>query len=186
MSGLRTSLGVLIVVLSGCASGGPDFGPTLVSSQEDPSADFSAYGTYGYVQPLGTDEGDATRSVLSSQLVRAVDREMTRRGFQTSGEPDLLVDFYVLTQESRVSGAVSKRPVRYRRGRYGQWRGHDTTTFEYTEGTLGIDLVDAQTQAVVWEGMLQGPMQESLDTITQERMNEVVRLVFEPFDHQVK
>ena len=55
---LTTTLLSLTLLLSACASG-----PTIVANQ-DPGADFSAYKTYGFVDPLSTDR-DGFQAVLS-------------------------------------------------------------------------------------------------------------------------
>jgi hypothetical protein len=183
-NGSRAGLACLVALACACAS--DDVGPPSpeVFSHEEPGADFGGYRTYGYADPLGTD-GPGGRSQLSGFLVEAMDAEMQRRGYRRSDSPDLLVDFSLLTVEQQAPGPTSSEPIRYRRGRYGQWRGQETTTIEYIEGSLVIDLVEVRTNALVWEGMAQGPMQSAPEQVTQERASHVVRLILERFGHEV-
>ena len=182
MSRLQMIVGALFVLLSGCASGTTTVGGAdpAVFSNKDPAADLSAYRSYGYLQPLGTDESEGVRSLLSTFLINAMDGEMERRGFRRSDNPDLHVNFYLHTQEKLTAGS-SRVVRRYRRARYGQWPGYQPTPLEYTEGTLTIDLVDARRNVVVWQGLAQGPLRGDLQDVTQERVHEVVSLILEEF-----
>ncbi len=177
----RVQLGVgALCVLLGCAShpAALEGFPPAISSHQDPAADVSAYRTYAYLQPLDTDEADGTRSRLSTLLIEAVDRELAARGFRRADDPDLLVNFDLQTAQ-RQAAAPPGPPARYRRARYRQWRGHEPAALEYTEGTLSIDLIDARSNAVVWEGLAQGPMQGEPEQVTPERVRDVVSLIFE-------
>lgn len=179
MSGVRIGVGALCVLL-GCAShpAGLEGPPPAISSHQDPAADFSAYRTYAYLQPLDTDEADGTRSRLSTLLIEAVDRELAARGFRRTDAPALLVNFDLHTSQKQVA-APPAPPTRYRRARYRQWRGHEPTALEYTEGTLSIDLIDARSNAVVWEGLAQGPIQGEPEQLAPERVRDVVSRIFD-------
>ena len=84
---------VAATILAACASS-----PKIFVNQ-DPNADFSKYKTYNYEPVLGTDERKGYRSILSNYMVSALDREMQGRGYTLSDNPDLLVNFYIHTEE---------------------------------------------------------------------------------------
>ena len=158
----RSRLAALLAtmaVLGACASE-----PRLRSSF-DPQADFSAYRTYGFVEPLGTDRGGYS-TIVSSTLRTAVSREMEQRGYVYAATPDLLVNFYARLREKQQVDVVPAGPppfyYGYRYGYYAPWLGYPNETLvrEYTEGTLNIDVVDRARKQLVWEGVAIGQVSE--------------------------
>ncbi len=173
--------------LAACATG-----PRLYSSQ-NPQADFSSYDTYGYVSQLGTDEPGGPTSLLTQFLRSAVDREMQARGYRYLNQGgDLLVNFYVETQDKIQSRTTSSPSVYagrgyygYRGGVYGTWGAYSETEIsQYTEGTLNIDLVDSTRQELVWEGVAVGRITEEARRNIQVAVDTVVPQVFEQFPYR--
>ena len=182
--GVGLSLLLSVWVLFGCASS-----PATVTNQkpaiytnEDPVADFSTYRTYNYMEPLAITGPDGARPIVGTFVVNAINREMKLRGYTQSNNPDLRVNFDLYT-ESKVAVGSSRATRRYTRSRYGTWRGYQNAVQEYTQGTLMIDLVDARRKVVVWEGLAQGYMRSEIREVTQERVYEVVSLIFAEFSH---
>ncbi len=50
----------------------------------------------------------------------------------------------------------------YRAGFYGGWPGYGwgDDVYQYTEGTLNIDLIDARRRQLVWEGVATGEVND--------------------------
>lgn len=173
----------LTLFVSGCASG-PD-----IRTDYDRNADFSAYETYNFFDPLGIE--NPGYSTLYGQLFRdALSREMESRGYARSEAPDLLLNVSgKLQDKTQVRTYNDPAPAGYygyRRGRYGAWGGYgyNTTTHvdQYTEGTINIDLVDARAQRMVWEGVAVGRLREdrSNDEV-REAVNSAVAEMFAEF-----
>ena len=97
-TGLLAGL-VTAAMVAGCASA-PN-----VYSNADPEADFSKYRTYGYFDSLSTDK-DNYASLESAFLKVAVAQEMDARGYAYTADPDLLVNFYINTEEKIRSRQV--------------------------------------------------------------------------------
>ena len=141
-----------LLVLAGCASG-----PTI-RSNVDPGVDFSRFRTFGFFEPLATDR-EGYQSLVSQQLVSSAERELVARGLTRSDtNPDLLINFSAnLDQRLRVrqTPATSAGGMhRHRRGFYNTWPGYQRTEIrEYTQGTLGIDVVDPARRQLIWEGV---------------------------------
>ena len=110
---------------------------------------------------------------------------MEWRGFNRSSSPDLLVNFDLYT-ETKVAVGSSRVQRRYNRARYGLWGGYQTPVQEYKQGTLIIDLVDTRRKVVVWQGLAQGYMHAEVREITQELVDDVVKLIFAEFSHQTR
>ena len=81
-----------------------------------------------------------------------------------SDKPDLLVHYWVGKKEKqRVEGTGPTVGVYGRRGPYGYGGGYSgVTTYEYTEGTLIVDLVTPANSELVWRGNI-------VDTLTDSK-----------------
>jgi hypothetical protein len=170
----------LILLLASCASG------PRIATQSNPAVDFSSMGTYNFMQPLGTDRANGVQTPLSNMLSQAVSREMSKRGFRRSDNPDLLVNLFVNTEQRlqvrQVPTAGSFHG--YRRNRYRTWGSYRTDVREYTQGTLAIDLVDAGQNMLAWEGVAQQRLSRNAAGITQEQADEVINQVMAQFTHR--
>jgi hypothetical protein len=116
-------------------------------------------------------------------LMNSMSREMADRGLKQSDTPDLLVNFFVSTEDRMQVRTVPTGTSfhGYRRGRYSAWGGYRTTVREYTRGTLAIDLVDAANNVLAWEGVAQNRLRTDINQVTQEQTDDVVRQVMAQF-----
>lgn len=165
------------VLLTACATG-----PTVYSNT-DPEADFFQYKTFGFFENLQTD-ARGYEALETGIIKEAITGEMTRRGLEQSEEPDLLVNFYIYTKEKLQSRQTPSTGVAYgHRGRYSTWATYGTQTEiqQYTEGTLTIDVVDAKTNKLAWEGAVVGRItQKKLENI-EETLNAAVAATYQKF-----
>lgn len=164
----------LMAVLAGCASK-----PKIFINQ-NPSADFGQYRTFGFQDQLGTD-GDQYASLASGYLIAATVREMTARGYTESADPDLIVNFNIkgeekirTTQTPTTSGGYYGYRGYGAYGGYGGYGGSETRVTQYTEGTVNLDLVDASKQQLVWEGVIVGKVTDEVRENLQQVCDEVV------------
>ena len=167
---------VLALVLAGCAASGPTIMVNTV-----PGADLSGFETFNFLQPLGTDRDNGARTPMSSMLMAAMTRELTNRGMTQSDSPDLLVDFFVTTEErmdvrtSRTSSMHSTHSVHrshWGRSSFSTWPTYQTTVRQYTQGTLLVDLIDPAANALVAEGAAQNRIRSN--EITRQQADDIV------------
>lgn len=169
-------LSALAVLLAGCASSGPN-----IQVNTFPGADLTGFRTWNFMQPLGTDRSNGARTPMSTMLMSAVSGEMAARGMTQSDSPEILVDFFVTTEE-RID--VRQTPTsmhtvhrsHWHRG-WSTWPTYQTTVRQYTQGTLLIDLLDPKANALIAEGAAQDRLRSS--EITQEQANEVVSQILD-------
>ncbi|MDJ0907007.1 MAG: DUF4136 domain-containing protein [Woeseiaceae bacterium] len=141
--------------ISACSSG-----PNIVTNSA-PGFDIVGYQTFSFLRPLSTDNGNV-RTILSNELIEPARRELEFAGLrhvETGG--DLLVNFVVSTRETLQTRPSSGASIHHGRGRYGTWGGYSmsmstTEVVQRTEGTVGIDIIDAQRRELVWEGAASG------------------------------
>jgi len=169
--------GSMTALLAACASG-----PT-VKSDYDHQANFAQYQTFGYMSPLGTDKA-GYNTLLTERLKSAARGQMEMRGYTYSAtNPDLLLNFGAkLQQQTEVTpGFAPMGPYYgYRAGFYGGWPGYGwgDDVYQYTEGTLSVDLVDARRRQLVWEGVAVGEVQNPDSAGSAENVEKVVAEVF--------
>ncbi len=157
---------------------------TKVSYDYDKQADFSQYQTYSYSE-AATDL--PIQELNQARLLRAIDQEMTARGFTKSESPDVLVDLHVRAEQKRDATATTT----YNGGMYGNpWRwgyggGFSTTQVnvnEYVEGTLFINVVDTEMEKIVWQGIGTKTLSEDISPEKrEENINKAVSKIFENY-----
>lgn len=169
--------GSMTALLAACASG-----PT-VKSDYDHQANFAQYQTFGYMSPLGTDKA-GYNTLLTERLKSAARGQMEMRGYTYSASnPDLLLNFGAkLQQQTEVTpGFAPMGPYYgYRTGFYGGWPGYGwgDDVYQYTEGTLSVDLVDARRRQLVWEGVAVGEVQNPDSAGSSQNVDNVVARIF--------
>jgi hypothetical protein len=148
----------------------------------DTQADFTAYQTYAWLQQPTTAVGDAeaaqrTNTLLDKRIKRAVDAELAAKGMKPSAEnPDLLV-IYHTGLDRKVD--VQDWGYSYPRYPYGGWYGGQVDVYEYDEGTLIVDLIDAESDQLVWRGTATKVIDETASPEKREaNLNEVVTRLF--------
>jgi hypothetical protein len=144
-------LGATILLLLGACAATP-----RVSVIRDPEADFSRFSSFGFRQPLGTDREEGTGTLLSLSLKEGVRVELESLGYVYDPEaPDLRINFFVETREviqGRRGPSFGVGYGHYHR-HYGVWTGYETQIRQYTESTLHVDVIDAERDQLVWEGI---------------------------------
>jgi hypothetical protein len=64
---------------------------------------------------------------------------------------------------------------------YGVWSGYDTDIRQYTEGTLHVDVVDAESNQLAWEGIARSRRADGDFAFEPERVQQAVARVFAGF-----
>jgi len=152
----------------------------------DQSVDFSQYKTYGYFSTLSTDKTQY-QSLVSNFLMVAVAQELDMRGLTyDAANPQLLVNFYINTKEKINSRTVPTTGgyYGYRDPFYDPWGGYggyETRITQYTESTLNIDVVDAATKTLVWEGFIAGKLTDNDVRNMEQTVDEAVAAVMDNF-----
>ena len=170
--------GSLVTILAACSSS------PAIKSDYDHQADFSRYRTFGYMSPLGTDKAGYS-TLLTERLKDATRGQMEMRGYvYDASNPDLLVNFNGKLQQKTQVTEAPPPPMGpyygYRSGFYGGWPGYGwgDTVYQYTEGTLNIDLVDARRKQMVWEGVAVGEVQNPDTATSSQNIDKAVAGIF--------
>lgn len=176
------SLLAFVAILAGCASG-----PQVITNAA-PGFDIAKYRTFSFLEPLSTDNGNV-RSIISSELMAPARRELEWLGLRyVESGGDLLVNFVVSTRETirQRTTPTTGMSVYHGHGRYGPWSGYrmsmsTTELIQQTEGTLGIDIIDAERRELVWEGAVSGRVTDSIRANRAAALDGGVREILSRF-----
>ena len=180
----RLALLLLVVLLGACAS------RPVITTDADPAADFARYRTFAFYEPLAVE--DKGYSTPSSQRMKAsTRREMESRGYvYDESNPDLRVNInaYISERQSVVSTPQLQQRLyyNYRANSYvsSAYFVNRTDVYNYTEGTLNIDLVDAARKQLVWEGVAVGRMANTKPTQRDARIDSTITEIFARYPHR--
>lgn len=139
---------VAIATLWGC-------GTSISTNYDyDVNANFETYRTYDWIPLAEATPGNAKTAVerndlLDKRIRNAVNNSLKEKGLSldTTG-PDFLVVYHVGIQDKVQVTDWGYRYSDY----YWGYGGREIDVYNYQEGTLILDFVDAQTKQLIWRG----------------------------------
>lgn len=175
---LLTVLGFFI--LTSCAT-------VSVNTDYDKKANFAAYKTYAFskssIDKLEISDLDKKR------ILYAIDNAMPAKGFTKSETPDVLISLF--TKERERVDVYNNMGWGFGGGFGWGWgwgpgwgMGYTRTTTT-PEGTLYIDLIDAKTKELVWQGIGTGYLTTNSEK-KDERIAEFVAKILEKYPPIIK
>jgi hypothetical protein len=128
-----------------------------VTHDYDKSANFQQYKTFSIVQL--SQQHQSLSQLNQNRIISSVRAEMIKKGFQESGDPDLLVDMTTILKDQQTVTANTNyygyggyyRPYGWGGGMSSGYTTYDVQN--YKDGSLVIDVVDAKTKKLIWEGI---------------------------------
>ncbi|OZI09480.1 hypothetical protein BWI93_03695 [Siphonobacter sp. BAB-5385] len=157
-----------------------------VKSRTDDQADLKSYKTYNFMDvELQGAERDSVTNTAMNEIKQAVAREMNARGYQTYGKPDLLINIGLVIQEKTQTRQTDIREApRYIGQRRYSWKSETVPVGQYKEGTLSVELVDAQQNKMVWDAV--GSTVLNKRSRQPEQIDKAVGKLFDKFPVPVK
>ncbi|PPK88908.1 uncharacterized protein DUF4136 [Neolewinella xylanilytica] len=172
-------------------------GPQVTTAQPT-NADLSKYRTFAYLPNADIEMQDSNldQEQVNQRIIETVNTQMQQEGYQMDRDnPDLLVLISV-KRNQEVETTTDPVYATYPYGtygvntvspyynnyyyndfyNYGSVVGYDTDTYNYTEGTLIISLVDRESRNTVWKGMTSEAIYSGSTT------EEIAQLVDDIFD----
>jgi len=167
---------LLLLLVTSCIS-------VRVAADYDKDASFNNYKTFAFFK-AGIDKAEVS-DLDKRRILRAVEAELTAKGFVKSENPDLLVSIFTKSREK--INVYNYGYGLYGYGSYGYgwgwspwyWNNYNTVTSS-TEGTLYVDLIDANKKELVWQGMGTGYISKSMKH-KEERIKEFVFKIMEKY-----
>ena len=141
---------LMLFLIMGCST-------ITVFTDHDSGVDFSKYKTFAYFKP-GIDKVEIS-DLDKRRILKAIDMQMAQKSIIKSDLPDLLVSINTTAKEKVYINNNFN-------GFWGwgwspwMWGPNQNTVSSRTEGTLYIDLIDAKTKQLVWQGKGRGGISE--------------------------
>ncbi len=152
-----------------------------VVSDHDKEVDFTQYTTYAFYKPV-IDQAKIS-DLDKRRILRAIDNELTQKGMSKSDTPEMIISIYTKEQE-RVD--IYQDYYSYGwgpyYGPYGPYRNAHVS--QRTEGTLFIDLIDAESKTLIWQGIGYSDLITKDSESKEKRINEIVSKILEAYPPQ--
>ncbi|CAH8285334.1 uncharacterized protein DUF4136 [Mariniflexile fucanivorans] len=167
----------LLLVVSSCTT-------VRVASDYDKNASFSTYKTFAFFK-TGIDKAEIS-DLDKRRILRAIEAELLAKGFTKSDNPDLLVSLFTKSNQRVDVYNNSWGYGGWGWGGYGGfgpgwgWGWNQPNVSTSTEGTLYIDLIDANKKELVWQGMGTGYLTQKMEK-KEERIREFVTKIMEKY-----
>ena len=159
---------VFVFLLASCGS-------VKVTSDYDSETDFSKFKTFAFYK-TGLDKVKVS-DLDKKRILKAIESEMLAKGFTKSSSPDILVNIFTKARD-RVDIYRNYYPHwGYRHWYYygPHYGSGNTRVTKYTEGTLFVDLIDAEKKELAWQGIGKGALSTKYNVEKkEERIKEFV------------
>lgn len=176
---------LVLLFLSSCTS-------VRVLADYDKEANFNEYRTYAYYK-TGIDKAQIS-DLDKKRILNAIDAEMTSRGFSKSNKPDVLISIF--TNEREQVDVYTNGGFGFGRFGYGGFGfggfgyggfgyggfGYGSNVSTRTEGSLFIDLIDANKKELVWQGRGVGTLNNTANIEKKEaRIKQFVSQILKAY-----
>jgi hypothetical protein len=186
--GIGSFLLIAAIVLAGCG----------VQSyvEKDPSVDLKQYRTFAWINERGTkqENGKPYKDFKETYLMDLVTKELEKNGWQRAkSNPDVLIDYDIMIENEtrRQSDPIySRSAVRYFYNPYtgrinslyypSRYLGEDSYTVPYKSGTITINIVDNDSDKLVWQGWAETEVTRK--SISKDDMEKIVKSIFKKLD----
>jgi hypothetical protein len=140
------------IVLTSCSS-------VSVNSDYDKKANFENYKTYAYLKSA-IDKAEIS-DLDKKRILYSIDESMTSKGFTKSENPDLLISIF--TKENQRVDVYNNSGFNWGFSPFwGMGIGYSNVRTT-PEGTLFIDLIDAKSKELIWQGEGTGYLTKDTD-----------------------
>jgi len=174
---LRSSAVLLMsAFVAACGLGiaaGADYSPTV---------EFARYSSFTWDEPDDRPIGDArleNNPFFESRLHAAIAVELADHGVRADGIGPALIVHHHVTVRNRVDVYAADERAGYSAGGYAE----GTQVVQFNEGTILVDIADAETKEVIWRGWAMFDISRALgdpDLMTRA-VDEAIRKMFADF-----
>jgi hypothetical protein len=166
-------LPALLVLSALGAAAGCTSGPA-VRVDKSPTVKLNEYKTFGFYEHSATDRAQYS-SIMTARLQQATRTQLEKLGYTYDAkDPQLRVNFLLrVTDKQEIHTNIG--------GLYRPRLAGSLETVDYKAGTLGIDLVDVRTNALVWQGVAEGRVPRDAVQNPGVAVDGVVAEIFQRF-----
>ncbi len=154
----------MLMLLSACSST-PDF-------DYDKSVNFSEYKTFAWFPNASLTKGTANYQIselMERRVQQAVNDELAAKGMQLvdAAQADVLINYHA-SVETKVDVDTFSTGYSARWDYWGIGYNVQTTTREYEVGTLVLDVIDKESNQLVWRAAKEGRLKKNQSPTERE------------------
>ena len=157
----------LVIILASCSS-------VRVNADYDKKANFTNYKTFAYLKS-GIDKVEIS-DLDKKRILNSIEEVMISKGFTKSENPDILISIF--TKERERVDVYQNYGFGWGWNPY--WGIGYTNVMTSPEGTLFIDIIDAKTKELVWQGEGSGYLTKDTEK-KDARIKEFVTRILEQY-----
>ena len=157
----------LVIILASCSS-------VRVNADYDKKANFTNYKTFAYLKS-GIDKVEIS-DLDKKRILNSIEEVMISKGFTKSENPDILISIF--TKERERVDVYQNYGFGWGWNPY--WGMGYTNVMTSPEGTLFIDIIDAKTKELVWQGEGSGYLTKDTEK-KDARIKEFVSRILEQY-----
>ena len=150
-----------------------------VNADYDKKTNFENYKSYAYLKS-GVEKAEIS-DLDKKRILYAIDEVMATKGFTKSENPDVLVSIF--TKERERVDVYNNVGFGWGWGWNPWWGMGYSNVSTSPEGILFIDIIDANTKELVWQGEGSGYLTKNTEK-KEERIKEFVSKILEQYPPQ--
>lgn len=154
----------------------------IVSASQQPGVDFESYQTFNFLDVSFRNDSaqDVSRQEVQ-QLKAAIAQELQTIGYRQDPDPDLWVNIGIMIEQREQTRHTDIReaPVYLGQRRY-RWESEEIVVRRYQEGTVFVDLIDADQHERIWEGVARGMLSENPQKL-EKKVEKAMQELFTKF-----
>jgi hypothetical protein len=170
------SVFVALIALAGCGSS------VSVTTDYDKEADFGKLKSFAWMAVPNTAVGDVKaamerNSLLDKRIKQYVGKELETKGYEMNeAAPDFVMMYHVgIDDKVNVTDWGYGYPSPY-------WGGRNVSVYQYTQGTLILDIIDPVAKQLIWRGEAQGTVDANATPEDREyRLGNAIAKLLESF-----
>jgi len=153
----------LILAVGACS-------PVQVRTLVSPGADFRGRTTFHLMSPRAREDAQLSpndpmllNSITYRRIRQAIRSDMEKKGYRSAAEGASMDVAYYAAARNRLDVRTYDYGYRWRR-----WPGERTDVYEYTQGTVIVDVIDPATHELLWRGQGRAPVSDDPDTFATQ------------------
>ena len=168
-------------LLAGCAG-------MAVEIDHDKDYAFQSLDAFTWMPDTDKKKGDprVSNDLADARVRKAVQAELETKGYrkvETVAEASFLVGYYSLLQDKMSAKTINDYYAYQGIWSKGYWSNPglpQTYVYEYEQGTLLLDIVDAKSERLVWRGSAQAeldrnPSSEKREKLLRQAVSEILK-----------
>lgn len=153
-------------------------GSLRTAADYDKTVDFSTYNSFAFFK-TGIDKAEIN-GLDKRRILRAIEKELLAKGFTKSETPNLLVSFFTKERQQVNVYNNNFNSFGFGWGWSPFYWNQNYQVSNTSRGTLYIDLIDAKTKELVWQGVGNGYLTNSISK-KEERINAFVNAILKAY-----